>query len=147
MPPGVSVISLFENLSHDITSGRVHLDVWGIDEQRLLQSTGLGTPLCNWILGFLTDRTQSVRVNSNMCWKRTGSLGNEAWCPKFRTIPFIKKPGLDPAAFTNFRPISKLLVLSKILEKKVHRQLMAFLKNYSIPVVFQSGFKYLHSTE
>ena len=32
MPPGVSVISRLENLSYDITSGRVHLDVCWIDQ-------------------------------------------------------------------------------------------------------------------
>ena len=34
--------------------------------------------------------------------------------------PLIKKPGLDPAVLVNFRPISKLPFISKILEKVVH---------------------------
>ena len=37
---------------------------------------GLGTPLCNWLLDFLTDRPQSVRVgnnNSNVISLSTGS--------------------------------------------------------------------------
>ena len=61
--------------------------------------------------------------------------------------PLIKKPALDPAVLANFRPISKLPFLSKILEKVVHSQLMAFLKQHNILEVFQSGFKMLHSTE
>ena len=40
--------------------------------------------------------------------------------------PLIKKTALDPAVLANFRPISKLPFLSKILEKVVHSQLMAF---------------------
>ena len=61
--------------------------------------------------------------------------------------PLIKKPALDPAVLANFRPISKLLFLSKILEKVVHSQLMAFLEEHNILEVFQSSFKTLHSTE
>lgn len=61
--------------------------------------------------------------------------------------PLIKKPGLDPADLTNFRPIFKLSFLAKILEKIVYSQLMAFLDEYNILEVFQSGFKTLHSTE
>lgn len=61
--------------------------------------------------------------------------------------PLIKKPGLDPAVMTNFRPISKLSILSIILEKIVYcclTQLMDFLNEH---IVFQSDFKPLHSTE
>ena len=61
--------------------------------------------------------------------------------------PLIKKTALDPTVLANFRPISKLTFLSKILEKTVHSQLMAFLEEHNILEVFQSGFKTLHSTE
>ncbi len=61
--------------------------------------------------------------------------------------PLIKKPGLDPTELANFRPISKLSFLSKVLEKIVYSQLMAYLKDHNILEVFQSGFKMLHSTE
>lgn len=61
--------------------------------------------------------------------------------------PLIKKPGLDPAVPANFRPISKLPFISKILEKLVHGQVMAFLEENNILEIFQSGFKSLHSTE
>ena len=42
--------------------------------------------------------------------------------------PLIKKPSLDPAVLANFRPISKLSFLSKILEKVVHSRLMSVLE-------------------
>ncbi len=61
--------------------------------------------------------------------------------------PLIKKPGMDPTELANFRPISKLPFLSKVLEKIVYSQLMAYLKDHNILEVFQSGFKMLHSTE
>ena len=52
-----------------------------------------------------------------------------------------------PRVRANFRPISKLPFLSKILEKVVHSQLMSFLEEHNILEVFQSGFKSLHSTK
>ena len=47
----------------------------------------------------------------------------------------------------NFRPISKLSFLSKILEKIVYSQLMDFLNEQNVLEIFQPGFKTLHSTE
>lgn len=61
--------------------------------------------------------------------------------------PLLKKPGLDPTVLANFRPISKLPFLSKILEKIVYSQLMDFINEHNIIEIFQSGFKTLHSTE
>lgn len=61
--------------------------------------------------------------------------------------PLIKKQNLDPSILANFRPISKLPFLSKVLEKVVLTQLQTFLGSYSIYEKFQSGFKPRHSTE
>uniref|UniRef100_A0A3B3DJ46 Reverse transcriptase domain-containing protein n=1 Tax=Oryzias melastigma TaxID=30732 RepID=A0A3B3DJ46_ORYME len=61
--------------------------------------------------------------------------------------PLLKKPNLDNTVMGNFRPISKLPFLSKILEKTVYTQLQSFLVRNNVLEVFQSGFKSLHSTE
>ncbi|KAI2653251.1 hypothetical protein H4Q32_006658 [Labeo rohita] len=61
--------------------------------------------------------------------------------------PLIKKPQLDPNELTNYRPISNLPFLSKILEKVVSSQLSSFLQKYDICEDFQSGFRPYHSTE
>ncbi len=42
--------------------------------------------------------------------------------------PLIKKPQLDPKDLVNYRPISNLPFLSKILEKVVSSQLYSFLE-------------------
>ncbi len=42
--------------------------------------------------------------------------------------PLIKKPQLDPEDLANYRPISNLPFLSKILEKVVSSQLYSFLE-------------------
>uniref|UniRef100_A0A669B0J7 Reverse transcriptase domain-containing protein n=1 Tax=Oreochromis niloticus TaxID=8128 RepID=A0A669B0J7_ORENI len=61
--------------------------------------------------------------------------------------PILKKSSLDQNDLANFRPISKLPFLSKILEKIVHSQLQAYLDANNIREKFQSGFKPRHSTE
>uniref|UniRef100_A0A3Q2WT37 Reverse transcriptase domain-containing protein n=1 Tax=Haplochromis burtoni TaxID=8153 RepID=A0A3Q2WT37_HAPBU len=61
--------------------------------------------------------------------------------------PILKKNGSDPSNLNNFRPISNLPFLAKILEKivaaQVHRHPTG---NYSYEQ-FQSGFRSCHSTE
>ena len=59
--------------------------------------------------------------------------------------PLLKKPNLDPGVLANYRPISNLHFLSKILEKVVANQLCDFLQNNSLFEEFQSGFRALHS--
>lgn len=61
--------------------------------------------------------------------------------------PILKKPNLDPNNLSNYRPISNLPFLSKILEKAVAKQLCSFLHTNSTLEVFQSGFRPHHSTE
>ncbi|XP_037548511.1 uncharacterized protein LOC119425058 [Nematolebias whitei] len=61
--------------------------------------------------------------------------------------PLIKKPSLDPTVMSNFRPISKLPFMSKILEKIVYNQLTSYLNDHNLLEQFQSGFKTHHSTE
>ncbi|XP_058480016.1 extracellular calcium-sensing receptor-like [Solea solea] len=67
---------------------------------------------------------------------------------KLATItPLLKKPGLDPDNLDNFRPISNLPLLSKILERAILSQLQQYLLNSQLFETFQSGFRPHHSTE
>ncbi|KAI2645958.1 RNA-directed DNA polymerase from mobile element jockey [Labeo rohita] len=61
--------------------------------------------------------------------------------------PLIKKPQLDPGELANYRPISNLPFMSKILEKVISVQLCSFLQKNDIYEEFQSGFRPHHSTE
>ena len=61
--------------------------------------------------------------------------------------PLLKKPTLDPLVLNNFRPISNLPFLSKILEKSVAVQLINYLNYSSMFEKYQSGFRAHHSTE
>uniref|UniRef100_A0AAR2K341 Reverse transcriptase domain-containing protein n=1 Tax=Pygocentrus nattereri TaxID=42514 RepID=A0AAR2K341_PYGNA len=69
-------------------------------------------------------------------------------CLKLAAVtPVLKKPGLDPENFANFRPISNLPLLAKVLERTVASQLHEHLESNDLYEVFQSGFRRNHSTE
>ena len=59
--------------------------------------------------------------------------------------PSLKKPDADFKQFSNFRPISNLTLISKIIEKAVAEQLTDHVKTYHLDVMYQSAFKVLHS--
>jgi len=61
--------------------------------------------------------------------------------------PLIKTANLNPNELINYRPISKLSFLSKILEKAVLIQLQSVLNENLLFEKFQSGFRKHHSTE
>ncbi len=67
---------------------------------------------------------------------------------KHATItPVLKTPNSNTYILSNFRPISNLPFMSKILENVVLIQLQTFLCSNHIYETFQSGFRKLHSTE
>ncbi|KAK3530027.1 hypothetical protein QTP86_009918 [Hemibagrus guttatus] len=66
---------------------------------------------------------------------------------KARVIPILKKPALDPSDISNYRPVSLLSFLSKILERIVCNQLSDYLMQNNLHDPNQSGFKAAHFTE
>lgn len=61
--------------------------------------------------------------------------------------PLLKRNGLDVMDPNNYRPVSNLPFLSKILEKLVFNQVNDFTISKNIHEKFQSGFRAKHSTE
>ena len=61
--------------------------------------------------------------------------------------PLLKKPGLDIECLKNYRPISNLPFLTKLLEKVVLRQLQTHLVDNGLLDVYQSAYRKNHSTE
>ena len=59
--------------------------------------------------------------------------------------PLLKNQSLDKEVLSNYRPVSNLPQLSKLLEKVVARQLIKHTEGMS--EVFQSAYKRHHSTE
>ena len=61
--------------------------------------------------------------------------------------PLLKKQNLDPNTLKNYRPVSQLPFVSKILEKAVLKQCKSFLTNNNLYEVNQSAYRQNHSTE
>ena len=61
--------------------------------------------------------------------------------------PLLKKPTLDVNILSNYRPISNIPFLGKVLEKIVLSQLTSYLTENNIFEEFQSGFRKAYSTE
>jgi hypothetical protein len=64
-----------------------------------------------------------------------------------RIRPLLKKEGLDPEIFKNYRPVSNLTFVSKILEKVVASRLENHLSSNSLMDEVQSAYRPHHSTE
>ena len=62
-------------------------------------------------------------------------------------IPLLKKPDLDVEDHKNFRPVSNLPFISKVIEKIVSSQLLDYLEANILLEPYQSAYKKLHSTE
>ena len=61
--------------------------------------------------------------------------------------PLLKKPSLDRNELSNFRPVSGLNFVSKLIEKIVASQIKSHMQNLGISNNFQSAYKCGNSTE
>ena len=61
--------------------------------------------------------------------------------------PLIKKSSLDPEILKNYRPVSNLSFLSKIIEKAASKQLCEHISRNDLSEKMQSAYKKQHSTE
>ena len=61
--------------------------------------------------------------------------------------PLIKNEELDKNEFKNYRPVSNLSFVSKILEKVVQSQLLEHLTNNKLLEAYQSAYRKGHSVE
>ncbi len=60
--------------------------------------------------------------------------------------PLIKKPSLEPI-LKNYRPVSNLAYISKVIEEAVEQQIAHHIETYSLADPLQSAYKRAHSTE
>lgn len=62
-------------------------------------------------------------------------------------IPVLKKQGTDPECMKNYRPISNLKFIGKLIERVVLKQLNAHMDKNKLHISYQSGYKKSHGTE
>ncbi len=69
-------------------------------------------------------------------------------CQKTAVVrPILKKAGADPTVMSNYRPISNLSFLSKLIERVVVKQLTTYLTLHNLFPAVQSAYRAFHSTE
>ena len=61
--------------------------------------------------------------------------------------PILKKALLDPELYNNYRPVSSLTFLSKIIEKILYIQLVNYIENNNLYPTYQSSYRQNHSCE
>lgn len=61
--------------------------------------------------------------------------------------PLLKKPKLDRNELINYRPVSNLNFISKVLERIVATQLNNHIRTHNLGCPFQSAYQPFHSTE
>ncbi len=62
-------------------------------------------------------------------------------------LPILKKPNLNTDDLNNYRLISNLPFISKLLERVVTSQLITHLQKHNLDEPFQSAYRKHHSTE
>ena len=95
-----------------------------------------------WLLKKLSSSLSlplSIAINKSM---QSGEVPSS--CKIAKVIPIFKSK--DSQLFENYRPISLLTVLSKILEKTIYKRLYNFLIKENILFTSQYGFRHGHST-
>ena len=68
-------------------------------------------------------------------------------CKSSIVIPLIKKPGLDREMLKNYRPVSNLSFLSKVIEKVISIRILGHILDNNIVDSFQSACRAGHSCE
>ena len=63
------------------------------------------------------------------------------------TTPILKKPGLDFNLLSNYRPVSNLPFIGKVIEKAVAQQVSQHISNYQLWDDLQSAYRPGHSCE
>jgi len=61
--------------------------------------------------------------------------------------PLLKKAGSDTSQMKNYRPVSNLSFLSKLLERVVQKRLQEFLDSNKLMPMTQSAYRQYHSTD
>ena len=136
LPPATSEFNAFRELTLD--------EVHRLIASSKSKSCSLDPIPTNILKDLLPELLPYITV---MCNKslREGHLPSSQ---KFAILsPIVKKAGLDADDVRSYRPISNLTFMSKLIERMVYQQLIAYLEKHNMLPKHQSGFRAHHSTE
>ena len=100
----------------------------------------------NLSVSFLKDRAKVLsKPISDLCSLSITSEKILDICKVAKLKPLYKKGSLTEPC--NYRPISLLPLISKVIEKVIHDQTSTFLNSKNLLYTYQSGFRKKHSTD
>jgi hypothetical protein len=136
---GVQCRSKLDNLDYITEEDVTHLVLRAANK-----NCGLD-PAPTWIVKtFVTDLAPFIANLINVS-THTGQFPSSQKCAI--VTPILKKATLDPNDLNNYRPVSNLSFLSKILERSVYERLNFYLKDRDLMPENQSAYRQHHSTE
>ena len=100
------------------------------------------------LLGRMTIKSCPLDPVPASVLKRSLNLATFPDCFKLALLnPLLKKPTLHVEVLSNFRPISNLMFISKLIEKVVASQLINHISSNGLDEILQSAYKQFHSTK
>ena len=134
-------VSIFCGVSSNVVS---EADIRKIISSSPTKSCAL-YPIPTWLLKQCQDQLAPVLttiVNASLSCAEFPTELKKAFL-----TPLIKKIILDCEIFKNYRPVSNISFISKLVERVVCVQLVEHLKTNNLYDIFQSAYRQLHSTE
>ena len=147
-PNKYNIESVFQYYSKFIIEKPFHLSITSQEEVfKIIQNIGISKAagIDNLSGKFLKDGAEILaKPLSEICNLSITSRTFPNACKVAKLKPIFKKgKKTDPS---NYRPISLLPLISKVLERVIHDQTNAFLKGNNLLYNYQSGFRTNHST-
>jgi exonuclease III len=102
-------------------------------------------PIPTWLLKEFCDPLAPVISQIINLSLQTGYLPSSM--KKALVTPLLKKLTLDKECLKNYRPVSNLAFVSKLIEKACLKQLSGHMSKHHLHTRFQSAYQPLHSTE
>lgn len=102
-------------------------------------------PIPTWMVKECIDVLAPVIQNIVNCSLSSGKFPSVL---KHAVVtPILKKSGVESECLSNYRPVSNLPFISKVIEKVVKIRLQKYLNDRDLFETFQSGYRAYHSTE
>ena len=150
--------SAFDTIDHPILVHRLHTDF------------GFTDTVLQWFSSYLTNRTHYISLSNHrsafapvhsgvpqgsvlgpilftMYIKPLSAIIDSHYHKSALVTPILKKRCLDHNDLNNYRPISNLCFIAKMLEKLVLSQVSSYLNSHNLYNTCQSAYRPGHSTE
>ena len=140
-----------ENLSSDTTVLNDFHPATTDEIKKLIKSSSNAScdldPIPTVLLKECCDEIAPVIADIVNCSLKQATIPNELKKAIIIVLPLLKKVTLDPEKYKNYRPVSNLSFVSKIIEKVVAKRTKDHLNANHLCEKMQSAYRCFHSME